>query len=463
MYSRSKRTIALSFTFLAISCLIFFLNCISGLSQETISNFGAVDLDGNNISLKDLRGKALLLQITNIENPLCRECELSLNAQTRELQRLKEKDPTAQIITLNLRKNSYSEDGRTLVGLWWNINVSWPWIEDFEPYPLTSRVINYTTLNGGFANPTLILTDKDGNIADLYHVYLLGKGEIDGVQKAETLYQDLIKINQSGSSSFKSVMLQPSVTYLGMFILGIITSLSPCSLALLLAMFSYVMTAYRRDEYLQKNTSASKEGFIIGVAFTWGMALVFFLVGLFLSDLGAFMRQALYFDMAAGLLMIVLGINILKPLSEIIEPISSRISFQNNNPDDPPSDRKGLLERTIGFSMNLFKYSAFIGAFSLGVFFSLGWAPCAFSLVFPVLIWLTSQNVTPLAGGMMLFTFGLGHGILVIPIATFTRAVGVEIGQKYIDAGKWITKFFGIAVIIIGLVYLVRFFGMKLW
>jgi len=54
-------------------------------------------------------------------------------------------------------------------------------------------------------------------------------------------------------------------------------------------------------------------------------------------------------------------------------------------------------------SMGLFQYSAFIGAFTLGVFFALGWAPCAVSLVFPVLIWLISQNVTPPAGGMMLF------------------------------------------------------------
>ena len=208
MYPRFKRCIVFSFAFLAILNLIIFLNCINCLSQETIPNFRAVDLDGNNISLSDSRGKVLLLHIANIENPLCRECETSLNAQTRELQRLKEKDPTAEIITLNIRKNPYSKDGRALAGLWWNTNVSWPWIEDFEPYPLTSRFINYTTLEGGFANPTLILVDKEGNIADLYHVYLLGKGEIDGIQKAETLYQDLIRINQNGSSGLKNVMQQ---------------------------------------------------------------------------------------------------------------------------------------------------------------------------------------------------------------------------------------------------------------
>jgi len=243
----------------------------------------------------------------------------------------------------------------------------------------------------------------------------------------------------------------------------LVTSLSPCSVALLLAMFSYVMTARRKEEYLRKGTSASKEGFMIGVAFTLGMAMVFFVVGLFLSDIGVFIRQARFFDLAAGLLMIILGINILKPISEIIEPVRPCLSFRKADPDDPPAQKKGIMERLVNISMDLFKYSAFIGAFTLGVFFALGWAPCAVSLVFPVLIWLISQNVTPLAGGMMLFVFGVGHGVPVIPIATFSRAVGGQIGEKYISAGTWVTKIFGLAVIVIGLVYAVRYFGFKLW
>jgi cytochrome c-type biogenesis protein len=233
--------------------------------------------------------------------------------------------------------------------------------------------------------------------------------------------------------------------------------------ALLLAMFSYIMTSRRKEEYLRKSTSASKEGFMIGLAFTLGMALVFFVLGLFISDIGMFIRQARFFDLVAGVLMIVLGINNLKPISEIIEPLRSRISFRKADSYDAPDDKKCFMEKVVGFSMVLFNYSAFIGAFSLGVFFALGWAPCAVSLVFPVLIWLISQNVTPLAGGMMLFLFGVGHGVPVIPIATFSRAVGGEIGEKYISAGKWGTKIFGLAIIVNGLIYAARYFGFKIW
>ncbi len=63
----------------------------------------------------------------------------------------------------------------------------------------------------------------------------------------------------------------------------------------------------------------------------------------------------------------------------------------------------------------------------------------------------------------MLFVFGVVHGVPVISIDTFSRAVGGKIGEKYISAGKWITKIFGPAVIIIGLIYATRYFGFKLW
>jgi cytochrome c-type biogenesis protein len=199
---------------------------------------------------------------------------------------------------------------------------------------------------------------------------------------------------------------------------------------------------------------------MIGVAFTLGMAMVFFVLGLFISQVGVFVRDSRIFDLLAGVIMIILGISNIKPLGELLEPA---ISFMRRNHQEVPGSGEGLIQRSVKTSIWLFKYSAFIGAFSLGIFFALGWAPCALSMVFPVLIWLASQNVTPLAGGMMLFVFGLGHGVPIIPISTFSRAVGGRIGDKYISVGKWTTKFFGLLVIAVGVVYAARYFGFALW
>lgn len=162
------------------------------------------------------------------------------------------------------------------------------------------------------------------------------------------------------------------------------------------------------------------------------------------------------FDPAARLLMTDLGINSLSP-SEV-KPFLPKSRFKQ---------LAGAKERHNGKAGSLL-----LGPFPVfGFHWSLhfrrllrsGMAPCAVSLVFPVLIWLISQNVTPIGGAMMLFVFGVGHGVPVIPIATFSRAVGGQIGEKYLLAGKYVTRVFGLAVIVIGLVYAVRYLGYKMW
>jgi len=41
--------------------------------------------------------------------------------------------------------------------------------------------------------------------------------------------------------------------------------------------------------------------------------------------------------------------------------------------------------------------------------------------------------------------------------------VGGRIGEKYMAAGKYVTKIFGFAVIVIGLIYAARYLGYKMW
>jgi cytochrome c-type biogenesis protein len=481
-YKKRQQTIALIFllSFAALSC---FINPVFSENVKA-PDFSATGSDGKNFSLSDFRGAPLVLHITNIEIPLCVECEKSLKGQVQELASLKTMDPKVQIVTLNLRKNPYSGDGKSLAEKWWKVNITWPWTEDIEPYTIASKYLDYLNVRGGTSNPTIILIDKDGNVAAVYHVYKVGEGEIDGIQKAGTLQEKLRDLNgtqwigQNGVSPkdqktdlasstiiswrkwLEDEVSRKDVTALGMFILGILTSIAPCSIALMIAVFSYVMTVRRKDEYLAKSASTSREGFMMGIAFTLGLALVFFVLGLFVSQLGMFVSDSKLFDLIAGLIMITLGISNFKPLGEILEPVTSRIRTDRG---EFCETKKSLLQRAVEASIGISKHSAFLGAFTLGIFFALGWAPCALSMIMTALIWLASQNVTPLTGGMMLFFFGLGHGAPIIPIATFSRAVGGRIGDRYISVGKWTTKFFGLLVIVVGVIYAVRYAGFRLW
>jgi cytochrome c-type biogenesis protein len=431
-------------------------------AEEAIAapQFTAKGVDGKNFSLSDFEGSPLILHITNIEIPLCIECEKSMKGQVEELARLRAMHPDVQIATLNMRKNPYSLDGKSLAERWWKVNISWPWAEDIEPYAVVSKYLDYWNVRGGSSNPTLLLIDKEGSISGVYHVYRVGEGELDGVQSAETIYGKMEDLSGQGWKGLDGEISRQNVSAFGMFLLGILTSLAPCSIALMIAVFSYVLTVRRKEEYLKKSVSSSKEGFMIGIAFTFGMAAVFFVLGLFISEVGLFIRDSRLFDLLAGAIMILLGISNIKPLEEILEPITSRISPGGG---EHCSVKKSLLQRSVETSISLFQHSAFIGAFTLGIFFALGWAPCALSMVLPVLIWLASQDVTPLAGGMMLFIFGVGHGVPIIPIATFSRTVGGRIGERYVSVGAWTTRFFGVLVIAVGGVYAARYFGLLLW
>ena len=387
-----------------------------------------------------------ILYITNIESPICRECEEVLSAQTAEIARLAAEHPDADITTINIRKNPYSANGSSLALSWWGVNVTWPWAEDFQPYPAAGRYMDYWSSGTGFSNPTIIILNSDGDVVKVYRVYQIGRGLIDGIQSSDKLYADLMSADGyspgwlSASSSGKSA--------LGMFALGIMTSLSPCSVALLAALFSYIISRKRRDG----SGDDYREGLAIGLSFTIGMAAVFFVIGLFVSQLGIFMRSSRFFDLAAGMLLIVLGINSITPLGEFVGPI---FSFRRSG--------KSYLERFINISLKIFERSSTLGAFFLGAFFSLGWAPCAISLVFPVIIWLISQDVSPLGGGVMLFIFGLGHGVPVIPMAALSRSAAARIADRYISAGSYITKIFGILVVVLGVLFAARYFGYALW
>ncbi len=430
-------------------------------------SFEAIDLDGNSIELGDFDGQALILHITNIETPLCIECEEALKAQVEELQRLKEENSEAEIVTINVRKNPYSKDGRLLAESWWGTDISWPWIEDFDPFPVSGKYIDYWSRGSGFANPTIILVNDRGQISRVYHVYQIGEGMVEGVQTAESLQNAVLDIrNSEGGHQTSGIgsAAAREVTFIGMFGLGIVTSLAPCSLALLIAVFSYLMTSHRRKILMpDEGKSSPKEGLLIGVAFTLGMAMVFFVIGLFISNLGIFVRDSRFFDLAAGVLMIMLGITSFKPLDEILEPLTSRLHRQRAVEAEDVRSKKSFMEQFINISVGLFKYSAFVGAFTLGVFFALGWAPCAVSLVFPVLIWLMAQNVSPITGGLMLFVFGVGHGVPIIPISTFSRTFCGAIGERYIALGKWITGGFGFLIIATGVVFAARYFGYTFW
>ncbi len=411
--------------------------------------FSAVDEHGVNFSLSDYTGDVIILHFTGLETPLCIECLEEMKSQIKELEKLYSSEVNVTIITINIRKNPYSDSGFEMAERDFAANVSWHWVEDFSPYPIAALYQEYWTVDGAFSNPTLVFVNQEFNLVGVYNVYCLGKGSIDGIQTFESLSKDVSDIRSGNWEGFKGGGYSESITFLGIFVLGILTAATPCSIALLIAMISYVGTLQKETE--KKSKKLSIQGLWIGIIFTLGMSSVFFIFGMIISSLGIFLEISTLFYLISGVILIILGINIFKPLTELTK-------IKDKSETGPK-----IMDKGRNLFIKISKKSIYIGAFFLGILFSIGWAPCAISLMMPVFILILSQKIPILTGGLLLFVFGLGHGIPIIPLCAVTSSVRGKIGNKYVTAGKWMQRIFGVIIIIIGLIMAARFWGINLW
>jgi len=422
----------------------------SGQNETRIApDFTTVDENGVEFSLSDYRGNVIVLHFTGLEFPLCIECEEEMKGQLVELENLYQSVDNVSIITVNIRKNPYSISGRDIAEQYYGINVSWHWVEDFSPHPVAELYQSYWTVDGAFSNPTLVLVDENQNAVGVYHVYCMGKGELDGVQTAESLAQDVRDIAEGRWEGFKGETSGSGVAFLSIFALGVLTSLSPCSVVLLVVMVSYVGSLRKDPEDTSKKLTA--QGFWVGIFFTLGLSLVFFVFGMIIQSVGFFIEASAVFYLIAGVILIVLGINVFKPIKEILR-IESRGEQSSQ-----------IMGKGQNIFFKLSKKSLYLGALFLGVLFAIGWAPCAMSLMMPVFILTLTQKISILMGGLLLFVFGLGHGVPIIPLCSITSNIRGKLANKYATAGRWTQKVFGIIIIIIGLIMAARFWGINFW
>jgi len=436
---------------LCILSLFFFSTGVHA-DQNTIvtaPGFTATDENGVMFSLHDYEGKVIILHFTGVETPLCIECLEEMEGQIHELEALSKSSDNISIITINIRKNPSSISGREMATTDFGANISWHWVEDFSPYPIAGLYQKQWTVDGAFSNPSLVLIDMNQSIVGVYHVYCMGKGPIDGIQTAESLGADTKAIADGTWKGTDGNWEDEGITFAGIFLLGILTSVTPCSLALLVAMISYVGSLQKDSE--KKFKKYSLQGIWIGIVFTLGMSLVFFVFGMIISSVGIFIEASTVFFLIAGIILIILGINIFKPFSELFRRKSEG------------KTGRGFVEKGQGIFYKISKKSIYLGAFFLGILFSIGWAPCALSLMMPVFILTLTQKISIIMGGLLLFTFGLGHGVPIIPLCAATNSIRGKLGNRYVTAGKWMQRIFGIIIIAIGVIMAIRFWGIKFW
>lgn len=220
--------------------------------------------------------------------------------------------------------------------------------------------------------------------------------------------------------------------YSGLFLLGLATFLSPCSIALI-------------SVYLMYATGIGKstvKGLIIGSSFALAMCIVFFFLGYAITSLVPLelLNYQLFLG-ASGVLLVFFGINNLGFFKKIGLNTGVRSSV---------NERANSLK--LSALVRFSKYNYVASSFLFGVVISVALGPCSLSIVLPAVLLTMLTAPTPFHGGLLLLMFGLGHALPVIFLSTALATTRKMISQKIFEKGEWLTKGFGVAFLAIGII-----------
>lgn len=209
------------------------------------------------------------------------------------------------------------------------------------------------------------------------------------------------------------------ITFIVVYIGGILTSISPCILTMIPVTVGYI------GGYGNEQPTSRIRGFSLSFIFVLGLSFTFAIFGIIAVMMGKVFGQlgnAWYYVIAA--LAIIMGLHLLGVIN---------IKFP------------GLKELP-------FKKAGFIPTFLIGMMFGLVMSPCA-TPVLAVIIAYVASTGNLLYGAALLFVYGLGHGLPLIVAGTFTATIKQL--PRFRKVSHYVTLASGVIMIVLGLYFLI--------
>lgn len=202
-----------------------------------------------------------------------------------------------------------------------------------------------------------------------------------------------------------------------LFVLGVITSLSPCILSMIPVLVGYI-GGYGENR---------RAGVVMSIFFATGLGITFAVLGVMASYLGTVFGQiGTFWYAAAALIAIAMGLNLLEVI-HINLPGLKRLPFKATSP---------------------------MGALLLGSAFGLVASPCSTPVLAAILSFVAVQQRI-LYGGILLFVYGVGHATPLVIIGSFASLLK-ELPSLQ-SRSKYFTYTSGIILILLGLYLLYKF------
>lgn len=268
--------------------------------------------------------------------------------------------------------------------------------------------------------PAFFLIDGEGQVID----------QSIGIQPQNILEQQIKNLIQKSPVSstngfvqnfFKQTVPQSLanislLTLVIIFLGGLITSLSPCIISMVPVIVGYV-GGYSK--------TSRRQGFFMSLSFVLGLSVTFAILGISAALLGKIFGQIgvgwLYL---VSVVSLVMGLNLLG-IVNLKFPTLQKMPVKGSG--------------TYGSS------------FLVGLFFGLVASPCA-TPVLAVLMTYVAGSGQLWYGGLLLFIYGLGHGVPLLVVGTFTSSIKQM--PRFQKWGHYMTYLSGTVMIGLGLYFL---------
>ncbi len=220
-------------------------------------------------------------------------------------------------------------------------------------------------------------------------------------------------------------MISHEVTYIGAFVAGLLSFLSPCVLPLIPSYITYITGISFADLQAEHPSHIIRQKTILhSLSFIFGFTIVFVLLGASATYIGSFLSEnAIVIRKVGGALLVILGIHVtgLMPLRFLLG--DKRISIKH-------------------------KPAGYVGSFLVGIAFAAGWTPCIGPILAAILaVAATEESVYQGILLLLVYSLGLGVPFLLSALAMHRFLTVFNRFKKYIRVFEVIT---GIFLIVIG-------------
>lgn len=213
----------------------------------------------------------------------------------------------------------------------------------------------------------------------------------------------------------QSIAQNPSIAVLAVFLGGIVSSASPCVLAIIPIVIGYVGGHAQGDR---------RAAVVYAAVFALGLAITFTILGALAALLGQMMGNVgriWYWVVAA--IAVLMGLSLMG-VFEVRIPFASKIQPK----------KKGIL-----------------GAFLLGMLFGVVSSPCATPVLVAILAFVALQKQV-VYGVFLLFVYAVGHCALVVLAGIATGFVQKTIESKRVASfSAWTKRISGALITLAGL------------